>query len=161
MDYLCSCHGRNPTQSAKSRHHKRYPSTTSEETRHVLVRSLRTDVDTVRPFLACSRRQHQGGNEPAHDTPTTPQPLATSSRGHVKVGDLSTVWWACVWQGQLRIYRHMGDAHPKVRIGFATRHRKRWRGMCVVAVAAAVWWWKQAVARVSSRNRGGDSRNEI
>lgn len=38
----------------------------------------------------------------------------TGSGVHIKTGDLSTIWWACVWLGRLRLYRNMVDAHPKV-----------------------------------------------
>ena len=33
---------------------------------------------------------------------------------HIKAGDMTTVWWACVWLGRLRLYRNMVDPQPKV-----------------------------------------------
>lgn len=93
--------------------------TTSQRRRHKLLRNDHA------PFLSpCSRRHPSGGNVPAHDKSATPQPLSPSPPGAAgrtnanrvhKTGDLSTVWWACVWQGHLRVYRSLGDSNPKVR----------------------------------------------
>lgn len=32
----------------------------------------------------------------------------------MKSGDLSTVWWVCVWQGRVRVFRNIADANAKV-----------------------------------------------
>ncbi|CAM9410512.1 unnamed protein product [Ectocarpus sp. 6 AP-2014] len=54
-------------------------------------------------------------------TPTTTPPRgrlgATGKTGTtMKVGDLSTVWWVCVWQGVLKIFRNLGDAQAKLTL---------------------------------------------
>eukprot|EP00904_Undaria_pinnatifida_P013799 jgi/Undpi1/954/HiC_scaffold_10.g04418.m1 len=35
---------------------------------------------------------------------------------HIKAGDMTTVWWACVWLGRLRLYRNMVDPQPKLNL---------------------------------------------
>ncbi|CAN0359436.1 unnamed protein product, partial [Ectocarpus sp. 8 AP-2014] len=62
----------------------------------------------------CSKSKQQ-----ATAAPTTTQPRgrlgAIGKTGTtMKVGDMSTVWWVCVWQGVLKIFRNLGDAQAKV-----------------------------------------------
>ncbi|CAN0060611.1 unnamed protein product, partial [Pylaiella littoralis] len=70
------------------------------------------------------KRSSHGGKrshtpEPANTAPVQRSSLGTTGRAatesvHMKSGDLSTVWWVCVWQGRLRIFRRIGDAHAKL-----------------------------------------------
>ncbi|CAM9289003.1 unnamed protein product, partial [Scytosiphon promiscuus] len=73
-----------------------------------------------------NKRHSPGANAGAHPAeaapaaPATPARLGITGRAgtggvHVKAGDLSTVWWACVWLGELKLFRHIGDAHAKAR----------------------------------------------
>ncbi|CAN0070263.1 unnamed protein product [Ectocarpus fasciculatus] len=59
--------------------------------------------------------------EPATATPTTTPPrppLGTTGKTGttMKLGDLSTVWWVCVWQGVIKVFRHVGDAQAKLTL---------------------------------------------
>ncbi|CAM9584232.1 unnamed protein product, partial [Ectocarpus sp. 12 AP-2014] len=69
-------------------------------------------------------KNSQGGSKSKQQAPATP--TTTPPRGRlgttgktgttVKVGDLSTVWWVCVWQGVLKIFRNLGDAQAKLTL---------------------------------------------
>ncbi|CAM9437338.1 unnamed protein product, partial [Ectocarpus fasciculatus] len=73
-------------------------------------------------------KERDGNTHAIHDrrnshgataTPTTAPPRAplgtTGKTGTtMKLGDLSTVWWVCVWQGVLKIFRNLGDAQAKL-----------------------------------------------